>query len=261
MYRPIRALLSLALLLGSTAQAQEAPAPVEADFLARVSVDASGRVTDTEFVRPVPPELAPLVAAAAATVPFEPATRDGVPVPSRTALALRLRFLPDGDQLRTELLSIEGGATAVVKTRPPAFPASLAGNDFLRLLALVAVTVRADGSVDLDASRVDRVELHRANDEVEAARGGQVRDVRKAIERVLPEWRFIVEEVDGVAVGTTVQVPVTFCVVRRAGGGDGREVCSAWSRRVQAGLAPAAADAPGLRLAQPKVPAAAQPAA
>lgn len=246
--------LFIALALAAPAAAK----PVEFEFLTRVSVDASGEVTDTEFVRPVPEALQPLVARAAAGVAFEPATRDGVPVPSRTALELRMRFTPEGDEFRVEVLSVEGGAAAGVGTRVPNFPVEVM-RDGHNVLAVANVVLQADGSVDLAASKVDRVEFYRGTQAVDSPNAGKVRQVRESVQVAMKDWTYIVEEVDGVAIATTLQVPVTMCRAPR--GTEGRQDCRLWNEAIQRDLkAPQPADT-RLRLAQPRLPEAAAPAA
>ena len=153
--RMLRVALFTCLLLPLQALAQ---APVEHAFLARVSVDAQGRVTDTELVKPVAEPLRSLVIETAAGIAFEPATRDGVAVPSRTALSLRMRFIPRDGDIGVELLSVSGGSAAVLETRTPRFPLEVM-RDVRGMLALAELEVRPDGIVDMDASRVDRVEF------------------------------------------------------------------------------------------------------
>ena len=170
-----------------------AQAPVEHHFLARVSVDAEGRVTDTELMKPVAEPLRTLVLDTAAGIAFEPATRGGVAVPSRTALNLGMRFIPQGKDLQVELVSVGGG---------------------------------------------DR-------------HAGSVRD---ALLEAMAEWRFLVEEVDGVAIGTRFPVPVTFCSAKRGAAGGSAQVCADWRRAVRAEFErPTPAD-PGIRLAQLRTP-------
>lgn len=251
--------LLLALVLAAPVAASAAPGkPVEFEFLTRVSVDASGKVTDTEFVRPVPEALQPLVARAAAGVAFEPATRDGDPVPSRTALELRMRFTPEGDDFRVEVLSVDGGAAAGVGTRVPNFPVEVM-RDGHNVLAVAEVVLQADGSVDLAASKVDRIAFYRGTKPVDAPGAGKVRLVREAVQAAMKDWTYIVEEVDGVAVATTLKVPVTMCL--SSGGDQGREDCGLWSEAIRRDLrAPQPADT-RLRLAQPRLPEAGAPAA
>lgn len=254
---PAPFLLSLALALPLAASAAP-PKPVEFEFLTRVSVDASGQVTGTEFVRPVPEALQPLVAKAAAGVAFEPATRDGVPVPSRTALELRMRFTPEGDDFRVEVLSVDGGAAAGVGTRVPNFPVEVM-RDGHNVVAVAEVVLQADGSVDLAASKVERVEFYRGTKADQSPRAGKVRLVRESVQAAMKDWTYIVEEVDGLPVATTLQVPVTMCRAPR--GADGREDCRLWNEAIRRDLqAPQPADT-RLRLAQPRLPAPAVPAA
>ena len=248
-------LLACLLPLPSLAQA-----PVEHAFLARVSVDAEGRVTDTELVKPVAEPLRSLVLETAAGIAFEPATRDGVAVPSRTALTLRMRFVPQGSDLRVELLSVTGGSAAVLETRMPRFPMEMV-RDVRGMLALAELEVRPDGSVDLDASRVDRIEFYRDLAGLKRGNDRHADGVRRALLEAMAEWRFLVEEINGVAVGTRFPVPVTFCSAKRAVAGGSAEVCAEWRRAIRAEFErPTPAD-PAVRLAQPRLPQAAAPAA
>lgn len=244
MFKPLAAILALSLV--SFAQAAEGGAATEMEFFTRVSVDAAGKVTGTEFIRPVPAGLQKLVADTAATVAFEPATRDGVPVPSRTALQLRMRFTPDGGDYRVELLSVDGNGAATAEARLPRVPASVMRRRY-NLLAVAEVQVRADGSVDTDASQVVRIEFYSGNERSSDAPAHVQRDMREAMLAAMKEWTFVPEEVDGVAIPARLSVPVTLCIVRR---GDGKASCDAWSQKVSSQLGrPEPADA-GLRLAQ-----------
>ena len=250
-------LAALPLLVPMPAQAQ---APVEHYFLARVSVDAEGRVTDTELMKPVAEPLRTLVLDTAAGIAFEPATRGGIAVPSRTALNLGLRFIPQGEDLQVELVSVTGGSAAVLETRAPRFPMQMM-REVRGMLALAELEVRPDGSVDLEASRVGRIEFYRDLESLKRGGDRHAGSVRDALLEAMAEWRFLVEEVDGVAIGTRFPVPVTFCSAKRGAAGGSAQVCADWRRAVRAEFErPTPAD-PGIRLAQPRLPDAPLPAA
>jgi protein TonB len=66
---------------------------IEADVPVMVSLDASGRVTSVKVVKPSPyPELNEAARRAAAAEEFEPATRDGVPIPYTLGFTYRFRL-------------------------------------------------------------------------------------------------------------------------------------------------------------------------
>lgn len=262
MKHPLLASLLLALAFVLPAQAQAAAGKTfEHRFNVRVSVDAEGRVTGTEFIDDTPVAFHALVSESAARIPFEPARRDGVPVPSRTSLQLRMKFTPDGGDYRAEVLEVTGGDTYAATTQAPKFPAAIlrAGRN---VLAVVVVRTRPDGKADVAASSVERIEFYRGDRLVEGVSTRHQRDLREALLEALQGWSFILEEVDGVAVSTEVRVPVTLCLEgTTATGAQARRPCDEWSRKVTAGLARPAPVDPGIRLAQPNLPAPTVPAA
>jgi hypothetical protein len=187
--------------------------------------------------------------------------RNGIPVPSRTSLQLRMKFTPDGDDYRAEVLEVTGGGTYAATTRAPKFPAAIvrAGRN---VLAVVVVRTRPDGKADVAASSVERIDFYRGERLVEGVSTRQQRDLREALLQALEGWSFILEEVDGVAVSTELRVPVTLCLEgATATAAQARQACDAWSEKATAGLARPSPVDPGIRLAQPNLPVPTVPAA
>ena len=203
--------------------------------------------------------LVPL--AAAARIPFEPALRNGVPVPSRTSLQLRMKFTPAGGDYRAEVLEVTGGGTYAATTRAPTFPPAIlrAGRN---VLAVLVVRTRPDGKADVDASSVERIEFYRGDRLVEGVGTRHHQDLREALLEALEGWSFVLEEVDGVAVSTELRVPVTLCLEGPTSrSAQARQACDQWRDKATADLGRPAPTDPGIRLAQPNLPAPTVPAA
>jgi hypothetical protein len=262
MKHPLLAGLLLALAFALPARAEPAnDKTFEHRFNVRVAVDAAGRVTGTEFVDDTPAAFHALVSDSAARIPFEPALRNGVPVPSRTSLQLRMKFTPEGEAYRAEVLEVTGGGTYVARSQAPKFPNAVlrAGRN---VLAVVVVRTRPDGKADAEASSVERIEFYRGDRLVEGVADRQHRELEAALLEAVGGWSFILEEVDGVAVSTELRVPVTLCLESATSKPTKERIhCGEWSKKVAARLPRPAPVDPGIRLAQPNLPAPTAPAA
>lgn len=224
----------------------------EHQFNTRVSVDASGQVTDVEFLKDVPETLQAMVRGVAADIPFEPAMRDGVAVPSRTSMQLRVAFTPEGENYRAEVLSINGGAPASVGMHPPRFPASLF-QDKRSMLAMVVVRPHPDGQPNPEANTVESIQFYREDQPIEGVSTRTERELRDALLDAAAKWTYILEEVDGVAITTEIRVPVSFCMAKRASSRrESRDICSAWRKKAVEGFGRPEPVEPGVRLAQPR---------
>lgn len=169
----------------------------------RVTVDATGKVQSS---RPIDPQAAPGLNQAAAEIArklsFTPARKNGVAVASETSLTLTLALEPRGDgqfglQLRR---AINGpGVLTVGKMVPPRYQQGKEKG----ALVVVGVDLRADGSVDLDTLKAERMELRVPSSFAEAR-------YLDAIKTSLRGSRFELDKIDGVVVPAHVSVPYRF---------------------------------------------------
>lgn len=251
----------LFVLIASTGGVAAKDKSFEHQFNTRVSVDATGRVTDVEFVKETPAALQAMVREVASLIPFEPATRDGVAVPSRTSLQLGVAFTPDGDNYQAKVVSVGGGSPASVTTTLPRFPASVLRKE-VNMVAMVVVRPRADGTTDPAATSVETLQFYRGEEPIGSLGSRPEREMRDAIVAAAGEWTYILEEVDGAAITTELRVPLTLCVSKRMSSPDhGRNICAKWSKEAMDGLSRPEPVDPAIRLAQPRWAPAAAPTA
>jgi outer membrane biosynthesis protein TonB len=197
-------LMIAALLCAGVAAAK---APLERSFHARVQVSAEGTVEAVETQEGLPAPVATMVQEAAQKLAFTPATVGGEPAASKTTVWVRMRFEPgEGDELVSTVLST---TQANPFMQPPRYPMQpmrdgIGGQVWLEL------AVRPDGSVDMDGSRVESIQL-RDRDGGEIKRQSQGKLLAQAAMEAAAMWKVFPEEVAGVPLATTVMVPVTFC--------------------------------------------------
>lgn len=252
-------LLALALALATSALADDGE-HFEHLFKTRVSVDASGQVTDIEHLEEAPAALRAMVANVARDIPFEPATRDGIPVPSRTPLQLRVAFAPVGEDYRAKVVSIDGGAPVSVGMTPPRFPLSMIRSN-RRMVATVVVRPRPDGTSDPEANTVEQIRVYQGDEPKGKLSTRHQRELRNALLQAAREWTYVLEEVDGRAITTEIRVPVTLCSAKRGGRKDTREICGKWRESVMQDYGRPEPVDDGIRLAQPRLQARSAPAA
>lgn len=244
-------LLTVALLCTATvhatapADAPVARAPIERAFHARAHVTAQGTVEAVEVAPGVPEPLVGMVRQAVETLGFQPATVDGVPAASRTAVVVTLRLAPgEGDSLVASVVGVE---RAKVQMRPPVYPRQ-ALLDGISARVMLEVAVLPDGAVDIANSRVKDMELSRFG--AESRRGRVYADqLSEAAMRAAATWVVQVEEVAGVPQPTRIETPITFC----ADAGDAPGDCPGLAR-IERREQRHAAD-PKVRLAQLPAPA------
>ena len=224
----------------------------EHQFNTRVSVDAAGQVTDVEFLKDVPEALQAMVRGVAADIPFEPAMRDGLAVPSRTSMQLRVAFTPDGENYRAKVLSINGGMPASVGLHQPNFPASVL-RARKNMVAIVVVRPHPDGKANPEANTVESVRFYRDDQPLEGVSTRLEREMHEALLEAAAHWDYILEEVDGVAITTELRIPITLCITKRMSTRDrSRDICDQWRDKVMEGFGRPEPVEPGLRLAQPR---------
>lgn len=213
-----RILLATLLLTPMLASAQS---PFERRYSVRVELDAQGRVGGIKAVGDVREELVPVVEAAAARAEFEPATRAGQPVPSATTLSVKVRYEKTGRDYRANVVDVVAHGGLVSPASPP-FPYEAVKRGYGgRVLARVAF--RADGSVDLERSRIESGEVQRESGKPSPLRVAEFEKAfRESALAVLPKWKYAPDVIAGESVAATVIVPLTFCTPRMAADCDER---------------------------------------
>lgn len=208
----MRHLLLLAAMLCAAAPqaAPQAPvpaAPVMRSFAAHAHVSEDGTVALVDVAPEVPAPLVDIVRQAVASLGFQPATVDGVPTASRTAVVVQIELTPG--EAGTLAARVVGAERAQVRMTPPRYPrealvAAISGRVILELAVL------PDGRVDPTRSRVSEVELSRYG---AASRRGRVyaQQLSEASLQAAADWVVQVEEVAGVAQPTHIETPVLFC--------------------------------------------------
>jgi outer membrane biosynthesis protein TonB len=234
-------LLIAALLCAGVATAKD---PIERSFHARVQVSAEGAVEAAQAQEGLPAPVAAMVQEAAQKLAFTPATVDGEPVASKTTVWVRMRFEPgEGDDLVSTVLWVSQSNPFM---QLPLYP-SQAMRDGVGGRVWLELSVRPDGSVDMDESRAESVQLRR-RDGGEITRQSHRKALVEAALGAAATWQVFPEEVAGVPQATTVMVPVTFCAPVKKG-----ESCPTYEAREQQGRRFPAAG--GVRLAQLATPA------
>lgn len=179
----------------------------------RVDVDASGAVTAVEPLGEVMDGLRPSLEAAARRAEFVPATKGGVPVPSRTAVLVSVAFAKAGRNVTAQVTGVSAGSA--LPLAPPRYP-----RDALRRQASARVMLRivfdASGRRDESLSGVERVDGPLKD--VRPGRETKVpyeADFRAAALSALAAWTYTPDEVDGQPVAVDVRIPMTFCAGTR----------------------------------------------
>lgn len=248
----MRHLLMLAAMLcapviAATPPAAVPTAPVVRSFAAHAHVSEDGTVASVDVAPDVPAPLVDIVRQAVQSLGFQPATVDGVPAASRTAVVVTLQLTPgEAGSLTASVVDVE---RAKVRMSPPRYPRE-ALVDRISGRVLVDLAVLPDGRVDMANSRVSEVQLSRFGAE---SRRGRVyaQQLSASVLEAVAGWVVQVEEVAGVAQPTRIETPVLFCAERGETPGD----CPGLDRHV-AKEQRRAAD-PKVRLAQlPPSPAA-----
>lgn len=194
-------------LAGSPRLAAQSPgaaaaAPPPQTIMLKVAVGADGKVLTAT---PVDPSAAPALNQAAQDMArklvFSPARKGGVAVPSQTHLSLMLALEPAGAgkfALKLRRAHNGPGVLRVGKMDPPKYPGRSGG-----ALAVVAVTIGADGAPDMDTLATERVQMRVPSKFAEAR-------YLDAIAVSLRGSRFEPDQVDGAPVASRVSLPYQF---------------------------------------------------
>lgn len=169
----------------------------------RVAVDAAGKV---QSATPIDPSaLAALNSAAgeiARKLSFTPARKDGRAVASETTLSLTLALEPRASgQYGLALKRAHNGPSllAIGKAIPPRYQQGKENG----ALVVVGANLRADGSIDMDSLKTERMELRVPSTFAEA----RYLDV---VKNSLHGSRFQLDKVDGVEIPSRLSIPFLF---------------------------------------------------
>lgn len=198
-----------------------------------VTVDAAGKV---QTATPSDPQTAPgLLAVAdafARKLTFSPARKQGVAVGGETTLSLVLSLEPLADgQYRPHLKRASNGP-GVLEVGKTVAPKYQQGKENGALVA-VAVSLRADGTPDMDTLATERMELRVPSAFAEAR-------YLDAIKMSLRGSKFELDKVDGVA------IPERVSVAYRFGGGPAKLKPKEEERRTGSKQLPEDVDLPSL---------------
>jgi hypothetical protein len=249
------ALLALSGLPSVFAAEPKAPDALERVVSAWASVDTEGRVSGLEFDAQTPAQIAAVAETAFMRLAFDPATRGGEPVSSRTAVSARLKFTPDGGLgYMTEVIeAYQPGARTILSVHPR-YPAAAAREGVGGMIWL-ELRINADGTVDPQQTRVVDARFHR---DAKAYKGHRTTALLEAAAReAVAQWTFEQPWVEGVAIATRQRVQLKFTP---PGFGPGQNVdydYGDFARRYQNAVPVAVDD--GQRLAQLIKPGAATP--
>lgn len=197
----------------------------------RVGVDAAGKVRSAT---PIDPSLLPALNNAAGEIArkltFTPARKDGRAVSSETTLSLTLVLEPKANgQYGLALKRAYNGPSllAIGKAIPPRYQQGKENG----ALVVVGADLRADGGLDMDSLKTERMELRVPSTFAEA----RYLDV---VKNSLHGSRFQLDKVDGVEIPSRLSIPFRF------GGGPSKPKPGDEPRR---GALPATeSDLPGL---------------
>lgn len=191
----------LAFALAEAGDGAAAPPPQLIGL--RVSVDAAGKVQTST---PIDPSVLPALNGAAGEIArkltFTPARKDGRAVASETTLSLTLALEPKASgQYGLALRRAQNGPTllAIGKSIPPRY---LQGKDN-GALVVVGANLRADGSLDMESLKTERMELRVPSTFAEA----RYLDV---VKNSLQGSRFQLDKVDGVEIPSRLSIPFRF---------------------------------------------------
>ncbi len=201
MHRHLILTFMLAVLAASS-HAKPAPEPLKASFLAAVAVDEHGRVTDVQFHQEGMSDAIRMpLERDVRGWEFEPARIDGQPAPSVTQLLITVLAEPTGvgDAYALRIIHASNGP-AYDQIQPPRYPlTALRSRTAARLV--LAVEIDADGKVV--AATVDSIRST-GNRHTKMLSTHTIDAVSK--------WTFIPEQVAGQPIGSSIKVPVNFCL-------------------------------------------------
>lgn len=205
--RTLVLLLSAAFAASSFGAVPAVEAPVVRNVEAWAEVDAAGRITRLDIDEETPAPVRDVAEATFRALEFEPATRGGEPVPSRTGLRTTLEFTPDGaGGYVTKVIEVLQTGSRAANLSPPRYSAEAVRSGVGGIIWL-DIAVRPDGSVDAERLTVHASRFHRKGKPHDGRQG------RKLIESVLAQaarWTFEQPRVAGQPIATRQRVPVTF---------------------------------------------------
>ena len=206
---PLIAIAAFLVAVCAPGWAKKAPDPMELKARLTVQVDAAGKVSAVQLAgkaaKGLPASVSEPLLADARTWTFDPALRDGQPVPSTTHVAITLRADPvdeDGEAWALRITRATNGP-AVESTEPPRYPMNAIRNG-----AVARVLVEADITPDGTVAAARLVE-------VKTPKSRYADDFAKATLASVQQWRFIPEQVAGQPIAGTVRLPTTFCLSGR----------------------------------------------
>lgn len=199
------ALLSLAAFVPAAGQAADraSGAPRPQSISLRVVVDASGKVQSaTPIDSTVLPALNQAAGEVARKLTFTPARKDGRAVTSETTLSVTLALEPKaGGQFGLQLKRAQNGPTllAIGKSVPPRYQQGKENG----ALVVLGADLRADGSIDMETLKTERMELRVPSSFAEER-------YLEAATNSLKGSRFQLEKVDGVEIPARLSIPFRF---------------------------------------------------
>ncbi|KFN50132.1 energy transducer TonB [Arenimonas composti] len=213
-FRALRAPAAAALLFFAALPAIGADT-VDRSYTVRLSLDATGAITDAQLQGEVPAALHESVLAAAKRAEFAPARRGGEARPSRTSVNVGVRLQPQGDGYRAEIVGVnQGGGWQLREQGRPRFPQRAASAGYSARVVVHAF-FDADGRLDRTRSRARSVQVMDRGGTVvthgDATPARFAADFRVATEAAIRGWQLTPDEVDGQPMASEVLVPVTFC--------------------------------------------------
>ena len=178
------------------------PAPATRVFLlqALVPVDAAGQAGLPTFPGDLPPEAQQALTTSIAGLHFEPATRDGRPVPSELSLAVRLKASNVDGQWRFESDHV---AAAPVVTQQAVYPFR-ALQQGVGAAVMLRVTIAAAAGPERMTARVLGAEY------IGRVRGSEREAFAGAALATVNGCCSLIERIDGQALAFELNVPVVF---------------------------------------------------
>jgi hypothetical protein len=187
---------------GPEAGTGQLPAEKILSLAAFATIGIDGKLTELEWPGKTAGEqwLAKRLDARVRTWEFVPGTLDGVPVPTRTGLSIRVRATPQADgSLELRLIDAHTGPSLLTRAWPR-FPMH-ALQDGSEVVARAELVIAADGTAAVTSVEIDSK--------------GNRRAIEKTVREAFADWRFAPEIVGGRAVATRMTVPMNFCRERR----------------------------------------------
>jgi TonB family protein len=198
----LAAAMVLSLLLWSTVSAQEVAREVMAE--AALDVAPGGQVAHVQFLREIPEVLARPASEVMTHWRFEPVRREGRLVGAKTYARVKVQVVKLGEDRYGVQVLYRSNGPRLRPTVAPDYPLSETNHGEGRLLA--EAVVQPDGTL----SHVEIVESHFSG-------GPREKLFRRSVMEAMQRWHADPEAVDGQAVATRIQIPITFCLGANGG--------------------------------------------